>query len=57
MKLLLLILRNLRRSWLRTIFTALGTLVLVVVVTLSWSFLAFFDGVTATKSQKFAATK
>jgi len=55
MKLLLLILRNLRRSWLRTLLTALGTLVLVVVVTLAWSFLAFFDGVTATKSQNFKA--
>jgi putative ABC transport system permease protein len=55
MMLLLLILRNLRRSWLRTILTALGTLVLVVVVTLSWSFLAFFDSVTATKSQNFKA--
>jgi putative ABC transport system permease protein len=55
MKLLLLILRNLRRSWLRTILTALGTVVLVVVVTLSWSFLAFFDDVTASKSQNFKA--
>ena len=43
MKLLLLILRNLRRNLLRTTLTALGTMVLVVVVTMVWSFLAFFD--------------
>src|SRR3954452_14240264 len=55
MKLLLLILRNLRRSWLRTTLTALGTVVLVIVVTLSWSFLAFFDSVTAEKSKNFKA--
>src|SRR4051794_40045246 len=55
MKLLLLIFRNLRRSWLRTTLTALGTVVLVVVVTMSWSFLAFFDGVTAEKSKNFKA--
>ncbi len=55
MKLLLLIFRNLRRSWLRTTLTALGTIVLVVVVTISWSFLAFFDGVTAEKSKNFKA--
>jgi putative ABC transport system permease protein len=55
MKLLFLILRNLRRSWLRTTLTALGTVVLVIVVTLSWSFLAFFDSVTAEKSKNFKA--
>ena len=55
MKLLLLIFRNLRRSWLRTTLTALGTMVLVVVVTMSWSFLAFFDDVTAEKSKNFKA--
>src|SRR5262245_307591 len=55
MKLLLLIFRNLRRSWLRTTLTALGTVVLVGVVTLAWSFLAFFDSVTAEKSKNFKA--
>ncbi len=55
MKLILLIFRNLRRSWLRTTLTALGTIVLVVVVTMSWSFLAFFDDVTAEKSKNFKA--
>jgi putative ABC transport system permease protein len=55
MKLLLLIFRNLRRSWLRTMLTALGTVVLVGVVTLAWSFLAFFDSVTAEKSKNFKA--
>jgi putative ABC transport system permease protein len=55
MKLLLLIFRNLRRSWLRTMLTTLGTIVLVVVVTLSWSFLWFFDGITAEKSKNFKA--
>ncbi len=55
MKLLLLILRNLRRSLLRTTLTALGTVVLVVVVTMAWAFLAFFDRITASKSQNFKA--
>lgn len=55
MKLLLLILRNLRRSLLRTTLTALGTVVLVVVVCMAWAFLAFFDRVTAAKSQNFKA--
>jgi putative ABC transport system permease protein len=55
MKLVLLIFRNLRRSWLRTALTALGTIVLVVVVTLAWSFLGFFDDVTAEKSKNFKA--
>ena len=53
--LLLLIFRNLRRSWLRTSLTALGTIVLVVVVTLVWSFLGFLDDVTAEKSKNFKA--
>ncbi len=55
MKLLLLILRNLRRSLLRTTLTALGTVVLVVVVTMAWAFLAFFDRITASKSRNFKA--
>ena len=55
MKLFLLILRNLHRSLLRTTLTALGTVVLVVVVTMAWAFLAFFDRITASKSQNFKA--
>jgi putative ABC transport system permease protein len=55
MKLALLILRNLRRSWLRTTLTALGTVVLVLVVTMAWACLAFIDHVTEAKSQNFKA--
>ena len=44
-----------RRSLLRTTLTALGTIVLVLVVTMAWAFLAFFDRVTADKSQNFKA--
>ncbi len=55
MKLLFLIFRNLRRSLLRTTLTALGTVVLVLVVTMAWAFLAFIDHVTADKSKNFKA--
>ena len=55
MKLLLLIFRNLRRSMLRTTLTALGTIVLVMVVTLVWSILYFLDNITAEKSRNLKA--
>lgn len=55
MNLPLLALRNLARNPLRTLLTALGTMVLVFVVTLVWSILAFLDYVTAEKSTNFKA--
>jgi len=51
MKFFLLILKNLRRNLLRTILTAIGTMVLVVIVTLVWSILYFLDNATAEKSK------
>jgi len=45
MKYLLLIFRNLRRSMVRSGLTALGTMVLVLVVTLVWSILSFLNQV------------
>ncbi len=51
MKFLLLISKNVRRHLLRSILTGLGTMVLVFVVTLIWSILAFLDKETRTRSQ------
>lgn len=51
MKLLLLILKNLRRSPMRTLLTAVGTMVLVFVVTGLWSMLHLIDEATAEKNQ------
>ena len=53
MKLLLLILKNIRRNLLRSTLTSLGVLVLVFVVTLIWSVLWFLDLVTAERSRNF----
>ncbi|HND53484.1 MAG TPA: ABC transporter permease, partial [Pirellulaceae bacterium] len=53
MKLLLLIFKNVRRNLLRTILTGLGTMALVLVVTLIWSVLAFLDNATSEKAQNF----
>ncbi len=50
MKYFLLILKNVGRNPLRTLLTALGTMMLVFVVTLVWSILSFLDDVTAEKS-------
>src|SRR5216117_3405366 len=55
MKFFRLILKNLRRNLLRTILTALGTMVLVFVVTLVWSILYFLDKATSEKSQNLKA--
>lgn len=55
MKLLWLIVKNLRRNLLRTTLTALGTIVLVFVVTLVWSVLSFLDTAMAGKSANFKA--
>lgn len=53
MKFLLIMVKNLRRNPLRTILTAMGTMVLVFVVTLIWSILDFLDKTTADKSSDF----
>ncbi|HEX4131410.1 MAG TPA: ABC transporter permease [Pirellulales bacterium] len=55
MKFVFLILKNLRRNLLRTVLTALGTVVLVFVVTLVWSVLSFLDDVTSEKSTNLKA--
>jgi putative ABC transport system permease protein len=50
MKYLFLIFKNITRNPLRSLFTALGTMVLVAVVTLVWSMLDFLDAQTAARS-------
>jgi putative ABC transport system permease protein len=55
MKYLILILKNIGRNRLRSILTALGTMVLVFVVILVWSVLAFLDEATAEKNQNIKA--
>jgi len=55
MKYLILILKNIGRNRLRSILTALGTMVLVFVVILVWSILAFLDQAMAEKSQNIKA--
>ena len=55
MKLLVLIVKNVGRNLLRSILTALGTMVLVLVVTLVWSVLNLIDSVTAEKSHDLKA--
>ena len=51
MKFFLLILRNITRNPVRSLFTALGTMILVAVVTLVWSVLDFLDAQPTAKSQ------
>jgi putative ABC transport system permease protein len=55
MKFLMLIVKNMRRNVVRSMLTALGTMVLVFVFTLIWSVLSFLDAVTAEKSQDLKA--
>ena len=55
MKLLSLIVKNVGRNLLRSILTALGTMVLVLVVTLAWSILHLIDLVTSEKSHDVKA--
>lgn len=55
MKFFLLILKNVRRNLLRSGLTAVGTMALVLVVTLVWSVLAFLDDVTAEKKKNLKA--
>ena len=50
-----LILRNLVRNKLRTVLTALGTMLQVLVVTLVWSVLSFLDQATQARSEKIKA--
>jgi putative ABC transport system permease protein len=54
-KLLLLIARNVRRSYVRSGLTVLGTMVLVFVMTLVWSVLAFLGDAMSEKSNNFKA--
>ena len=46
MKYLLLIAKNLRRNRTRSLLTAAGTIILVLVVSLVWSILSFLDAAT-----------
>ncbi len=55
MKYLFLILKNVRRHPLRAGLTSLGTMVLVCVVTLVWTILAFFDELSTEKNKDFKA--
>ncbi|MDX1945437.1 MAG: ABC transporter permease, partial [Pirellulaceae bacterium] len=55
MKFLLLILKNIRRNVVLSTLTSLGTVVLVLVVTLVWSILAFLSQATAEKQQNLKA--
>lgn len=55
MKFLTLILKNMWRHPLRSTLTALGTVVMVFVVTLVWSVLAFLDKAMTEKSSDFKA--
>ena len=55
MKFFLLILKNVRRNMLRTSLTSLGTIALVLVVTLVWSILQFLADQTSAKKQNVKA--
>jgi len=55
MKFLLIVLKNVRRNLVRTTLTALGTMVLVFVVTLIWSVLSFLDKVTTEQASDVKA--
>src|SRR5262245_39911635 len=48
-----IIFKNIRRNLLRTVLTSLGTMVLVLVVTLIWSVLHFLDKAMADKASNF----
>jgi putative ABC transport system permease protein len=51
----LLALKNIRRNPILSLLTSLGTMVLVLVVTLVWSVLAFLDNATAEKQRNLKA--
>jgi putative ABC transport system permease protein len=52
-KLMLMIFKSIQRNMLRTSLTYLATFVLVLVVTMVWSILAFIDAVTSDKAEDF----
>ncbi len=55
MKFLSLIFRNVRRNLVRTVLTTLGTMALVLVVTLVWSILSFLSAATEEKKNNLKA--
>src|SRR5437773_3092545 len=55
MKFFLLILKNIQRNLVLSSLTSLGTIVLVLVVTLVWSVLAFLDAATSEKQRNLKA--
>ena len=55
MKLWLLIFKNMRRNVLRSVLTAVGTMALVLVITMVWSVLALIDKVTTEQSKNLKA--
>ena len=55
LQLTILVFQNLGRNPLRTVLTMLGTMILVMVVTLIWSILSYLDLQTAEKSNNFKA--
>ena len=55
LQLTILVFQNLGRNPLRTVLTMLGTMILVMVVTLIWSILSYLDQQTAEKSNNFKA--
>jgi putative ABC transport system permease protein len=55
MNFLTLILKNIARHPLRSVLMALGTVTLVLVVTLVWSILAFLDDAMREKNSDFKA--
>ncbi|MCE9604494.1 MAG: ABC transporter permease [Planctomycetia bacterium] len=55
LQLTLLVFQNLGRNPLRTVLTMLGTMMLVMVVTLIWSILSYLDDQMAEKSNNFKA--
>ena len=55
MKLWLLIFKNMRRNVLRSVLTAVGTMALVLVITMVWSVLALIDQVTTEQSKNLKA--
>src|SRR6516225_8481728 len=52
-KFAVIIVKNVRRNLLRTVLTSMGTMVLVLVITLIWSVLHFLDNAMADKASNF----
>jgi len=53
MKFLVIMLKNIGRNKLRTVLTGLGTMLLVLMVTMIWSILGFLDEVMRDKASNF----